>query len=138
LGRPRLSRTVTNWPTHYDHLHPRLILTITERDSSKLDYRNVLQVILMMVPAHGIDMNQATATRSEDRHREPPSVAVSLALGALTVGLVVLVSVIATAPAVVGAFGAGVATAVLVTAVHRVHAERSDARGLAERRATHR
>ena len=92
----------------------------------------------MVVPAHGIDMYQPTAARSESQHRSAPSPAVSFAFAALTVGFVLFVSLVAMAPAVVAAFGAGALTAVAVTLVHRVHVGRSDSRVFAEHRTTRR
>jgi Kef-type K+ transport system membrane component KefB len=88
----------------------------------------------MWVPVHGIDMYQPTAARSDTEYRSPPSLTVSFALAALTAGFVVFLSVVATAPAVFGAFVAGVATAAVVTLVHRVHVESRESRGLAESR----
>lgn len=57
--------------------------------------------------------------RTAHRYRDPPKAAVSLALAALTVGVVGFLSAVAAAPAVVGAFGVGAATTALVTFIAR-------------------
>lgn len=88
----------------------------------------------MVVPAHGVDMYQPTAARSNTEYRAPPSVTVSLVLAALTTGCVLLVSIVTTAPAVVVAFLAGAVTAAVVTVVHRTHVGRRASRVFAESR----
>jgi hypothetical protein len=83
-------------------------------------------------------MYQPSAARSEDKYQAPPSPAVSFAFAALTAALVVLVSIVVTAPAVVAAFGAGALTAVAVTLLYRVHVESHESRVLTGSRSAHR
>jgi len=71
-------------------------------------------------------MYQPTAAKSRTQHGDTPSPTVSVVFVALTLGLVALTSVVVAAPAVVAAFGAGVLTAVVVTAVHRGHVDSRD------------
>jgi len=77
----------------------------------------------MGMAAHRSNMKARTSSRSGDQWQDTPSLTVSLAFVVLTVGAVVLASAVATAPALVGAFLAGVATSVVVSFVHRVRTE---------------
>ena len=79
-------------------------------------------------------MHRLPSGSSVDRRDDPPSLAASLVLLAVTVGALGLGYAVMTAPAIVAAFGAGVLTATLVTVVHRVHVEDRDLRSFPDRR----
>ena len=79
-------------------------------------------------------MHRLPSGSSVDRRDDPPSLAVSLVLLAVTVGALGLGYAVMTAPTVVAAFGAGILTGAVVTVVHRVHIEGRDLRSLADRR----
>jgi uncharacterized membrane protein HdeD (DUF308 family) len=79
-------------------------------------------------------MYQPAAARSESQSTKPPSLTVSVAFAALTVGLVAVTSVVTMAPAVVAAFGAGAVTAAIMTVAHSGHARSSSAGAFARGR----
>ena len=62
-------------------------------------------------PPHGIDMQRVTGDSSTDRRRGPPSLGVSFAFLAATLGAVGLGYAVAAAPLLAAAFAAGVVTA---------------------------
>jgi len=62
-------------------------------------------------------MQRVTRDSSTDRGRDPPSLGVSLAFLAGTLGVVGLGYAVVAAPVLVGAFAAGLVTALVVTTV---------------------